>query len=107
MEAIILILLAGLVVVSLLASAFKRDGDDVRVTLAKADKANFELKAKVAELECELNNRPTWASVDRAYKAGQQDALSAIAAEEGLRVAEAVKAKAASNMAAFAKRSQR
>lgn len=107
MEAVILVLLGVLVVMSLLAHAFKRDGDDVRVTLAKADKTVLELKAKVAELEIEVNSRPTWASVDRAYKAGQQDAIKAIAAEEGLHVAEAVKAKAASNMASFAKRSQR
>lgn len=107
MEAVVLILLGVLVVVSLLANAFKRDGDDVRAALVKADKANLELKATLAELEYELTNRPTWASVDRAYKAGQQDAIKAIAAEEGLRVAEAVKAKAASNMASFAKRSQR
>ena len=107
MEAIILILLGTLVIVSLLANAFRKDGNDVRATLAKADKANFELKAKVAELEIELNNRPTWASVDRAYKAGRQDTIKAIAAEEGLRVAEAVEAKAQANVKAFTKRSQR
>lgn len=107
MEAIILILLGVLVVVSLIANALKRDGDDTRVLLTKADKNILELKAKVAELEAELSGRPTWASVDRAYKAGRQDTIKAIAAEEGLRVAEAVKAKAQANVKAFTKRSQR
>lgn len=107
MEAVILLLLGTLVVVSLIANAFRKDGDDVRITLAKSDARVRQLEAQVAELEGELSARPTWASVDRAYKAGQTDAVKAIAAEEGLRVAEAVKAKAQANMAAFTKRSQR
>ena len=104
METVIVVLMVVLVIVSLLANAFRKDGDDARSLVRKLDNQLAEANTRVAELEAELQARPTWASVDRAYKAGKADVVNAVAAEEGLRVAEATKARMVARANAFSKR---
>lgn len=77
MEAVVLILLGGLVIVSLLANAFKRDGDDVRASLVKADARIRQLEAQVSVLQQELAEMPT-----------EQQIINRIAAARAMRVAQ-------------------
>lgn len=85
MEALIILLFVALIVVSLLAAAFKRDGDDARV-LVKGLKADL---AKADRRIQRLRQRPTWENVQKAYEAGERDSIEAVAKERGLRAAEA------------------
>lgn len=103
MEAIILLLLGTLVVVSLLASAFRKDAQEVSAKLAKAENALVKAEDRIAK----LRKRPTWRTVRSAYKAGERDTIRSIAAEHGLRVAEKAAAEMQQLMEDFTKRSQR
>jgi len=100
-EIVIVILMVALVVVSLLANAFRKDGDDRLALVRKLDSQLIAANTRITELEAELQARPTWSTVDRAYKAGQSDVVNAVAAEEGLRVAEATKARMTARANAF------
>jgi hypothetical protein len=103
-EIIVILLFIALIIVSLLANAFRKDGDDARSLVKKLDSQLTSANAHVADLEAELQSRPTWSTVDRAYKAGQSDLVNAVSAEEGLRVAEATKARMTARANAFSKR---
>lgn len=103
MEAIILLLLGTLVVVSLLASAFRKDAQEVSAKLAKAENALAKAEQKVDM----LRKRPTWRTVRSAYKAGQRDVVRAVAAEHGLRVAERTAAEMQQLLNGFTKRNTR
>lgn len=96
MEAIILILLGTLVIVSLLANAFKRDGDDLRVTLAKADARVRQLEAQVSILEQRIEAMPT-----------PEQVINRIAANKAMRVAERATAELRKEHDQFTRRYQR
>ena len=76
MEAVVLILLGGLVIVSLLANAFKRDGEDVRASLVKADARVRQLETQVALLEARIEEMPT-----------PEQVINRIAANKAMRIA--------------------
>lgn len=76
MEAVILVLLGVLVIVSLLAHAYKRDGDDVRITLTKADARVRQLEAQVALLQQQIEKTPT-----------PEQVINRIAANKAMRIA--------------------
>ena len=96
MEAVILLLLVILVVVSLLAHAYKRDGDDVRATLTKADGRIRQLEAQVSLLEQQIEAMPT-----------PEQVINRIAANKAMRVAERAAAELRKEHDQFTKRSQR
>lgn len=76
MEAVILVLFGVLVFVSLLAAAFKRDGDDVRGVLTKADARVRQLEAQVSLLEAQIAATPT-----------PEQVINRIAANKAMRIA--------------------
>ena len=103
MEAVILVLLLVLVVVSLLAHAFRKDAHEVSAKLVKAENALAKAEARAER----LRKRPTWRTVRSAYKAGERDTVRAIAAEHGLRVAERTAAEMQQLLNGFTKRNTR
>lgn len=76
MEAIILILLGTLVIVSLLANAFKRDGDDARAALVKSDARIRQLEQQITLLEQRIAATPT-----------PEQVINRIAANKAMRIA--------------------
>lgn len=103
MEAIILLLLGTLVVISLLANAFRKDAQEATAKLAKAEDALAKANTRIDGLK----KRPTWRTVRSAYKAGQRDVVRAVAAEHGLRVAEKTAAEMQQLIEGFTKRNTR
>lgn len=85
MEALIILLFVALIVVSLMANAFRKDGDDARALVRKLDADLAKSQRRIQK----LRQRPTWVTVQAAYEAGERDAIEAVAKERGLRAAEA------------------
>ena len=93
MEALIILLFVALIVVSLMANAFRKDGDDARVLIRKLD-------SEIVWLRAELASRPTMTDLKAAQIAAAREVVTAIAQGEGemaamrarARMAEAAKA---------------
>jgi G:T/U-mismatch repair DNA glycosylase len=84
-EIVIIILFVVLIVVSLLANAFRKDGLDTAATVKRLEADLAKADRRISK----LRQRPTWDAVQRAYHAGERDAVEAVAKERGLRAAEA------------------
>jgi hypothetical protein len=85
MEIIVVGLFIALVIVSLMANAFRKDGDDARVLVKRLDRQLASADRRISK----LRQRPTWDNVQKAYEAGERDAVEAVAKERGIRAAEA------------------
>lgn len=96
MEAVILLLLVALVVVSLLANAFRKDGDDTRVLLTKADARVRQLEAQVSMLQQQIEEMPS-----------EQQIINRIAAARAMRVAQRAAAELRKEHDEFTRRYQR
>lgn len=85
MDVLIVVLFVALIIVSLLANAFRKDTLDTAATVKRleADLAKSQRRIK------KLSQRPTWDNVQKAYEAGERDSIEAVAKERGLRAAEA------------------
>ena len=97
MEIVIIILFVALIVVSLLANAFRKDGLDTAATVKRleADLAKADRRIK------KLSQRPTWGNVQKAYEAGERDTIETVAKERGLRAAEATYKQLTEEVSAF------
>lgn len=96
MEAVILVLFGVLVFVSLLAAAFKRDGEETAAKLVKADGRIKQLETQVALLEARIEAMPT-----------PEQVINRIAANKAMRVAERAAAELRKEHDQFTRRYQR
>lgn len=97
MEIVIIILFVALIVVSLLANAFRKDGLDTAATVKRLEADLAKADRRISK----LRQRPTWENVQKAYEAGERDAIEAVAKERGLRAAEAAYKQLTEEVSAF------
>jgi hypothetical protein len=96
-EIVIIILFVALIVVSLLANAFRKDGLDTAATVKRLEADLAKADRRISK----LRQRPTWENVQKAYEAGERDAIEAVAKERGLRAAEAAYKQLTEEVSAF------